>query len=532
MSISVQKLGSNFSFRPVLRSRPTYTFLFAAALYLALCVTAFCVVKPTTFIYFADYWEHRAIIQEVIAHGTALRDPIYGEAATSRQFTPWSLGLGYLALMTGTGVDNALAVGALLVSFLFLLGVWDFARAYFEDRWAPAIFLLTLCCCWGLPALMWTGFYNLRSQLHGNYYPASLVFALTLIAWARCIRFLRTERASIGNLIALVTIVAFAFITHPLNAVLLIAGAVGLILFEPKVVHRRRAIALAALALGVSVTVFWPYFNPLGMGQEGLARGKEIYNNFGFFFIPSFLIVQAWPAFFALLFVQKQIAVPRTRIAVAAFAATTIAYFIGWIANISVTHRLLAYILLSMHLILTRGLLDIIKGEDPRFDLHHSSVLRVFGVSLSVFLVTWQIFMAVEQLIRPWAHSHYPYPLHQVFQETSKMRDYLPANARPIGLGNSTLVLPSFGIKVAVFPRPMPFSPTGDARQADHHRFFSLGTSVQERRAIAARWGATHLVYLDHEAPLALQRDLASLGRVVAVGGPWRAISLAPPQKP
>ncbi len=529
MDISSQKASEELTTAPVSNPLAGYVFWAAAALYLAMCVTAFCIVKPTTLLYFSDYWEHRAIIGEVVAHGSALQDPIYGEAATSRQFTPWSLGLGYLARITGMGPDNALTIGALLVSLLFLLGVRAFASAYFEDPWAPAIFLLVLCCCWGLPALMWTGFYSLRSQLHGNYYPASVVFALTLIGWAKCIQLLRAKRASPGNLIVLMAIVAFAFITHPLNAGLLIAGALGLILFEPDVPHTRRGSVLAVLVIGVGVTALWPYFNPLTMGQEGLARGKAIYNNFDFFFIPLFIIVQAWPAFFALLFIRAQAADHRTRIAVIALAATVILYVVGWIANISVTHRLLAYVILSMHLILTRGLLDIMNSEKSKPAPRRTRVLRKLGWAGSGFLVVWQVCMAIEQLIHPWAHSHYAYPLHQVARETSRMRDYLPADARPIGYENAALVLPSFGIKVVVFPRPMPFSPTGDARQADYHRFFSLGTSAQERRAIAARWGATHVVYLTHETPPALQKDLATLGRVVVVGGPWRVISLASP---
>lgn len=40
-----------------------------AGVYALLCVLAYVVVRPPTLLYITDYWEHRAIVAEVIRHG-------------------------------------------------------------------------------------------------------------------------------------------------------------------------------------------------------------------------------------------------------------------------------------------------------------------------------------------------------------------------------------------------------------------------------------------------------------------------------
>ena len=498
-----------------------------AAIYLLLSFLAIIVVKATTLLYFTDYWEHRAIVGEVIRHGTTLTDPIYGENATSRQFTPWSLALGLLGRWTGMNVDHALETGAMLVAVLFVYGTWDFARNYFRDRWAPALFLAVLCCGWGFLPLIWTGFYSLRSQFHSDYYPASVVFALTLVCWAQVIRLLRSPRLRPELLLATTAIVAFSFITQPLNALPLIGGGIGLAILDPGIARPRRAAVIIAIAVGAVITILWPYFDPFELGGPGLARGKETFNNFGFFFSPLFIIAEGWPALLSVLFIKGQSDRPEYRIGILALLLTSLAFMIGMTTGISVTHRLLAYVFLAGHLILTRGLLDLIAGRPDTLSVTVSpATLRKAG-TFGLCYVAWQVLLGVGQLIWPWSLSNYPYPLADVAGETARVSDFLPRDAYPIGYSSAALVLPTFGFHVAVFPRPMPFSPSDDARQADYQRFFEKrGVSLAERQAIIRRWGATHIVYLANETTPRQQRDLLQFGPARSPAGYWRVIAL------
>lgn len=520
-----RKLGE----RVRLHATPGRAFAAGAAVYLMLCALSFFVVRPATLLYFTDYWEHRAILDEIVRGGTRLLDPVYGESASSRQYTPWALALGYLARLGHLDVDTAMAWGAMAVSVLFVAGVHAFARAWYPHRWAPPVMLAALTCAWGLPPLIWTGFYAFRSQLHSNYYPASLVFALTFIAWACVLRMLRGSTPAVPRAVLLGAVVACSVVTHPLNAAFLVAGALGFILLEPGIAPSRRAGTALVIAVGVASTIFWPWFNPLSLAGAGLARGQATFNNYFFFYNPLFVIALAWPAIFALLGLPGLKREPGLRMPLLALGLTFAAYVAGGIADISVSHRLLAYVILWLQLLLVKAVLDVIDGRPPRLmDRLTPRAWRAVSAG-AVLLVLCQIAMAAEQLTDPWANTHYPYPLHPVEAETSQVAATLPPGARILGWDSAALVMPSHGVLVAAFPRPMPLSPSDSARQADYRRFFAPGTTTCERLAIARRWRATHIAYLTNELDDRVQGELAALGPAASPSPPWRIIPVPGP---
>lgn len=109
------------------------------------------------------------------------------------------------------------------------------------------------------------------------------------------------------------------------------------------------------------------------------------------------------------------------------------------------------------------------------------------------------------------------------------MQAALPLDARVLGWDSAALVLPSYGVKVVAFPRPMPLSPSDAARQADVGRFFRRNTSDCDRGAIAMRWGATHVAWLTPELGRPVQRELTRHGAVTAPVGWWRITAAPPP---
>ena len=503
-------------------------FAIGAAIYLLVCAVAFFIVRPTMQLYFADYWEHRAIVTEIMRAGANPFDPIYGEAATSRQYTPWSFALAALARVSGGRVDMAMAWGAMAVSALFVFGVYDFARIFYRHRWAPALLLAALTCAWGAPPLIWTGFYAFRSQLHGNYYPASLVFSLTFVAWAATLRLLRSQSLDAVSAAVLFAVVAISVITHPLNAVFLLAGAGALALFDAGVATARRAVVLAILGLGIAASGFWPYFDPLSLGGAGLVRGQATFNNFPFFYDPLFVTTLIWPALLALFGLPGFLRDPGMRMPLLALGFTAFAYVAGGIADISVSHRLLAYIALALQLLLVKGAIGLIDGRPVAMLDQLSSLNRRTLRVAAILLILAQTGFAVQQLFSPWANAS-GYPTYPVDADTRRVVATLPPGARILGWDSAALVMPSHGVKVAAFPRPMPLSPSDPARQADYARFFARGTPHCERLAIVRRWHVTHIAYLTIELDQRVQRELQAMGPATSPISPWRLIPVSQP---
>ncbi len=523
-TVEAATCGTTTSSRILLR--PGVAFGIICGLYMLLMLCSFGISAPPTKLYYTDYWELRANVLEVIRHGVDLSDPIYGEQAPSRQFTPWTLGLGFAARLSGLGPDAVMALGALLVSALFLVGVQDFARQFYRHAWAPVVLFAVLCFAWGFPAIIWTGFHPLRSQMHSNYYPASVVFALTFIVWAQVLRMLNGRKLPPLSAALTVPLVAFSLVVHPLNAFMLGCGAAGLAVLQPGIAWQRRGVVLAVLLAGVGLACFWPYFEVLGLAGNGVARGKSTFNNFSFFFDWDFLILTCWPAMIGLAFLKEQLAQPAMRLPIAAAAATLLLFVAGGIADVSISHRMLAFVLLALQLMLAGGILARMKAQPLPLGISWLwSPGNVVPVLATAFVLL-QLFVAVEQLDDPGERTLIRYPRHDVIAETSRIVATLPPGAVVMGMDSASLVLPAFGVHVAAYPRPMVFSRTDDQRQADYVRFFQSRTSNEQRRAIIARWGVTHVAFLTHEIRPKVRAKVQQLGPITTTMGPWRIIAL------
>jgi hypothetical protein len=130
--------------------------------------------------------------------------------------------------------------------------------------------------------------------------------------------------------------------------------------------------------------------------------------------------------------------------------------------------------------------------------------------------------------VAPLATANYPRPLDRVEQETTGVIATLPSDARILGWDSAALVMPSHGVLVAAFPRPMPLSPSDSARQTDYRRFFARGTAFCTRLAIARRWDATHIAYLTDELKRSVQSELTAFGPAASPSAQWRLIRVPP----
>ena len=109
-------------------------FWLLGGVFIGLSFIAFLIVSPTAQFYFTDYWEHLASIRDFRIHGLHPTNPIYALAVPAREFTPWHLALGLLSRVSGLSPEFVLGLGGVIISAVFLYGVWEFGRAYYERR--------------------------------------------------------------------------------------------------------------------------------------------------------------------------------------------------------------------------------------------------------------------------------------------------------------------------------------------------------------------------------------------------------------
>jgi len=502
---------------------------------LAICVItalSFFFLPLPTFQWFSDYWEHASavrVLSESVVHPT---NPHYATYDPDRQFIPLFALLGVLIKFTGISVIAALALGAVLTMALFVIGVKMFADAYYKHQWAPTVLLAVLLCGWGMP-WVWVGFYEIRAMFYNAFYPATFVLSLTFIAWALVVRALRADALRPGYWLALPALSALMFASHQLGGLFALGGAALFLLFEPKASTRTRVTVFLLLAVGLMLTWWWPYFNPIkltvyGSGDKENDGVPDFYN-----FIKVVLLVgPAWLGVPVLLGMARK----RVQLAlVAGFVALFSVYLFGGMAGHPVAHRFLSYSVLYLHLAIVWKLLSMIPDRAgwPGFaQLRQDRVKGLAWLILALCVVLQIAFAAMDfariAYERTTGKSFGSFPNYPVVEEFRAVTSKLPDEAIMFATVDPALGVKAFKGKVVARPRPQLMIADGPARNKDNARFFAREASQDERRALIRKYGATHILIRKENVPRDVAQNLQALGQVVPTSGTLILVKVDP----
>jgi hypothetical protein len=172
----------------------------------------------------------------------------------------WSGSSPVVALSVAGIVNLALLLYALRVFVTVLLG-----------RASPAFWtLLFALLVWGVLPPSASGFLNLISLPSVAPYPSTLAYAITLLALAGTIRYLRDGQ--VGWLPALPLAQALVVLIHPLTALGLAVGTlVVCVSYLDRARWRRSALVVLVSALAVPMVLAWPYFSFLEAARRSAA---------------------------------------------------------------------------------------------------------------------------------------------------------------------------------------------------------------------------------------------------------------------
>jgi hypothetical protein len=505
------------------RSAASSSFRLIAAALCVLTALSFFFLPLPTFQWFSDYWEHASavrVLSESVVHPT---NPHYATYDPDRQFIPLFALLGLLMKATGMAVTTALALGAVLTTVLFCIGVNMFATAYYRHRWAPTVLMAVLLCGWGTP-WVWVGFYELRALFYNGFYPATFVLSLTFITWAVVVRALREDALRVVHCWLLPVLAALMFVSHQLGGLFAMGGIVLFLLCEPKTSINTRVGIFLLLAAGLAVTWWWPYFNPIKLTIVG-SGDKE---NDG---VPDFynlvkvvlLIGPAWlgvPVLIGMLRKRVQLAL------VAGFAALFSVYLFGGMVGHPVAHRFLSYSVLYLHLAIVWKLLAMLPDQGGWPGRAHLRPGRPGGaiwllVALCVVLQTGFAAMDFARIAyeRTTGKSFGKFPNYPVVAELMAVTGKLPDNAILFATVDPALCVKAFKGKVVARPRPQLMIADGAARNQDNARFFALATPQAERRELIRKYGATHILIRKENVAKQVTQDLQALGETVPTTG-------------
>jgi hypothetical protein len=519
---------------------PAVLFLIVALAIFAWVSWEAVYVRAVTYEGGADYWEHSATLHALIENPWHPRHPHLESGTQSPRFGPQFLLVALLSRALHWDAIAAMSLCAVLNTLLFLVGIRSFFLSYFRHPLAPLYGLLVMFGGW------WQGFhysnvYSLAVLFNVTAFPSTSALALTLLGFALTIRLLRSEQR--WPRLCLLLLAAWAsavFIIHPLTAMMSLSGAGLLAITQPKVRLRRRLEVLAVVAVGCALSGFWPYFSPWtvlrgGHGDSVGWAGQSLQQAADLHVKRRLHEFYAWgPLLRTLgLSVLTLVALPyfllrRERWFVALGALSMLLPFVAnAFVELPLGHRFVLLAIFYLHI----GLVWLLLGLAPSFSGAFAFVrfrwariaLNLAALSLLLVFCVHSVLLAREQLSNRKFYSRPESPV------ISNARAFAAAaGPHSVVLANALLSwpLPSFGPKVLLVFHEDPLIPDEAEREDAVKRFLGGHASDDERRAILARYGVSH-VLLGREAGPVL-RFLARVATVQGVGTGYHLYTLEP----
>lgn len=508
------------------RMTPNKVYVIIALIFFIICVCSFFLLPLPTMQWFSDYWEHAAAIKALSENMLHPLHPLYASHDPSRQFIPYNVLLAMAVKFFGISVISALAILATTVVALLLLGVKLLADELFGRPWAPLVLLLTLLCAWGSP-WVWTGFYEVRAIFYNSYYPSAAVLSLTFILWWLSLKYLRMQVMLSGHVIAIVVLTAFMYISHQLAGLFAVGGVILFAMFEPEVHLRNRLFLVLAVIVGVLVTWFWPYFNPISLAGTAAIDGvQEDYPAF-YQMIPVVLLIG--PAFLAIPVICVLICRRKHLALVAGSVAIVSAYFLCGLIKHPVGHRLISYFMVYLHLMLAWGILEYFSRS--RYSPRAGSTSRaIIGVFLAACVVAQVSFASLDFIRvgyeRITQKSFGNFPNKPVIRDMREIMKFVSNDAVVFSTPDESYPLPAFFGKLVDHPRAGWMIPDQRARMADNKAFFAIDTTNEQRRLLAEKYHATFVVMnRDSVAPVVVV-GIESLGQSISIGEGIRLVDI------
>jgi len=480
--------------------------------------------RLVTYALYADYWEHSAALTEWLRNLSAPANPHVATAESSARFIPPYFVLATIGGPLGLDALDLMAASAMLNYLLVAVGIFLFAGIYFRNPWAPGVLFVVLLAGWGIPWI-WANLYELRSLFMTASYPATFVFGLALISFWLTLAFMRGLVGFFTGISGLLLLSALMFVSHPLTGVFAIAGGCLLALTESDAAVSLRVLILLVLPGGALLAAAWPFFPVWDVILASSATPDDrTWQAFGgidamlerarsgawyhMFFAPQQFLVALGPALLGiplalwLLLRWRFLFIPLGALLMAAPLLLNVFY------QVALAHRFLLYVVFFLHLAIVWGILELFdRWSEQRRSGRPGSALLV-GVSVTRVLVVVFAALHVGLLAGDYRGIHLNNGLKVVDKRAALPLGYdvprlyteltagLPEDAVVIGDRWLTWPLPTFRGKAVALPPDHENSLVADQfeRVAAVEGFLAANTAADERRGIAQRYQATHVI--------------------------------------
>jgi len=499
----------------------TLAFIVMASVMMATAIyTAFNLSAVVS--YTRDIWHHLAVYSELIASPFHAMNPHVATDDPSRSYSPWTVIMALLARAGGLDATGAIAISAILSTFIILLGIFLFSREYLRNAWAPALFLLIFFGSWG-QVVNHTGFHTVATFMYSASYPFAIVLGMGFILWWMVLKSLNATPLQVAFFIVIfIPISASLFITHQLQGLFAVGATIAFALFAGKASLLRRLILAGSLLVGLFVSQYWWYFDPIAYVLNPEVRGgHSAPRMFGYStenISVVFVTLGAALLGVAGLFnkhtgrVRLELALP---LLVIVLAFTFLLVNGNWVST-----RFLPFIALFLQIGLVTYLLQRSAVPGRLSNALNGAIIGAllvgFGFNALKGYENYQksrIFIETGQIEIQYATWNRSILAASEFAET-----LVPAGATVIAHRDVAFPMEATSLAVVAIPRLFALVPDMFERQSSNNAFFDDATSRQTRCSILAQYDVQMIVYRPFWLSDAVETQLQAFGTAQVYG--------------
>jgi hypothetical protein len=206
-----------------------------------------------------DFWEHSAVVRELMTHPGHPRHPLLLVDAPHAFANPYAWLVAMLCRLVGVSSVTGLTAAGLLNLVLLFVALRAFVRqmAPSDSEGISFYLLLFMLLLWGRDPWEFSGFFHVNVLSHALAYPSACAFWVSLFLLA-----LNAKRAAGGSprlLIATTPMSAFVLLVHPPTFLFVATGLVAMAI-DARERRSELLIAMAGLAIAVGIALAWPFF--------------------------------------------------------------------------------------------------------------------------------------------------------------------------------------------------------------------------------------------------------------------------------
>ncbi|MDQ4132393.1 MAG: hypothetical protein M3179_04110 [Actinomycetota bacterium] len=467
-----------------------------------------------------DIWEHAAAARELGAHPLDPQHPLFALDRPHQFLSPYHLTLGLISRVTGLSIVTVLSWAGVFNLGLFLVALWLFVTRLLKRRETAFWALLFSVFLWGVGAWYFSGFVHFKVLPFVLSYPSTFAKALALLGLWVHLKFLETEDPK--PLLPVVLIGIVVLLAHPVDALFMWIGMAALSFGVARKRTTRNLIFSAGAALASFLVAFlWPYFSLFdllfGPANESFrlaiaGADQDMYVD---------VLGRLWPALIVVPFFLRRLWL-NWRDPLSLFLAGLLAaYLFGWRTEEWSYGRLISAVVVVGAILLADERTRAVDGAmaaggagRPTLRWVQLSTLALLAVGVfnlrNGFIVLPQV--VLDDVPYNWVHSDV---------DLARLADYsflsgIPEDDVVMSDVYTSLELPTFGPKAVAVARAEAFVDTAQPG-ADQSRFFTAGTTEDERRAILDHYDVSWLLLRNERLTMEAEayQPLLELGPVV-----------------